>query len=211
MTVDGVEQLIALRAVLGLGAALVMPATLSTITGTFAAAQRVKAVSLWAGVAGGSAVLGLLSSGVLLGFWSWRSIFALNVVLALVAIVGTLRVVPESADPEAPKLDLVGAALAVVGLVSLVYSIIEAPTYGWTARPHPGRTGRGRRGPGRVRVRRAASYSPHARPAHLHQPRTVGREPDDLRAVLRVLRLRLRGPAVPPARPRLLGTRTRPC
>ena len=74
-------------------------------------------MSLWAGVAGGSAVLGLLSSGVLLEFWSWRSIFALNVVLAGVAILGTLRVVPESADPEAPKLDLVGAALAVVGLV----------------------------------------------------------------------------------------------
>jgi EmrB/QacA subfamily drug resistance transporter len=133
MTVDGAEQLIALRAVLGLGAALVMPATLSTITGTFAPAERVKAVSVWAGVAGASAVLGLLCSGVLLEFWSWRSIFALNVVLAVVAIVGTLRVVPESADPEAPKLDVIGAGLAVVGLVTLVFSIIEAPNYGWGA------------------------------------------------------------------------------
>jgi EmrB/QacA subfamily drug resistance transporter len=133
MTVDGAHELIALRAVLGLGAALVMPATLSTITGTFSAEQRVKAVSVWAGVAGGSAVLGLLCSGVLLEFWSWRSIFALNVVLAAAAIVGTLRVVPESADPAAPKLDLVGALLAVVGLVAVVFSIIEAPTYGWDA------------------------------------------------------------------------------
>ena len=133
MTVDGAHELIALRAVLGLGAALVMPATLSTITGTFPSAQRVKAVSVWAGVAGGSAVLGLLCSGVLLEFWSWRSIFALNVVLAFAAVIGTLRVVPESADPAAPKLDLVGALLAVVGLVTLVFSIIEAPTYGWDA------------------------------------------------------------------------------
>jgi len=133
MTADGARELIALRAVLGLGAALVMPATLSTITGTFSAAQRVKAVSVWAGVAGASAVLGLLCSGVLLEFWSWRSIFALNVVLAGVAIIGTLRVVPESADPAAPRLDLVGAALAAVGLFTLVFSIIEAPTYGWSA------------------------------------------------------------------------------
>ena len=61
MTVDGAHELIALRAVLGVGAALVMPATLSTITGTFSAAQRTKAVSIWAGVAGASAVLGMLA------------------------------------------------------------------------------------------------------------------------------------------------------
>ena len=91
MTVDSAHELIALRAVLGLGAALVMPATLSTITGTFAAAERTKAVSIWAGVAGASAVLGVLASGTLLEFWSWRSVFALNVVLAAIAIIGTLR------------------------------------------------------------------------------------------------------------------------
>ena len=133
MTADGAHELIALRAVLGVGAALVMPATLSTITGTFTAAERTKAVSIWAGVAGASAVLGVLASGTLLEFWSWRSVFALNVVLAAIAIIGTLRVVPESADPDAPRLDIPGALLAVVGLFALVYSIIEAPTHGWTA------------------------------------------------------------------------------
>jgi EmrB/QacA subfamily drug resistance transporter len=131
MTAGSAPQLIALRAVLGLGAALVMPATLSTITGTFPAAQRTRAVSVWAAVAGGSAVLGLLSSGVLLEFWSWRSVFALNVVLAIVALAGTLRFVPESADPNAPRLDFGGAVLAVAGLVVLVFSIIEAPDQGW--------------------------------------------------------------------------------
>jgi EmrB/QacA subfamily drug resistance transporter len=133
MTASGAHELIALRALLGVGAALVMPATLSTITGTFAAEQRTKAVSIWAGVAGASAVLGVVASGTLLEFWSWRSVFALNIVLAVVAIAGTLKVVPESADSDAPKLDIPGALIAVVGLVTVVYSIIEAPTYGWTA------------------------------------------------------------------------------
>jgi EmrB/QacA subfamily drug resistance transporter len=133
MTAGGAHELIALRAVIGVGAALVMPATLSTITGTFSAAERTKAVSIWAGVAGGSAVLGILASGALLELFSWRSVFALNIALAVAAILGTLRFVPESADPDAPRLDVPGALIAVVGLFVLVYSIIEAPTNGWTS------------------------------------------------------------------------------
>jgi EmrB/QacA subfamily drug resistance transporter len=133
MTAHSATELIALRAVLGLGAALVMPATLSTITGTFPPAQRTRAVSVWAAVAGGSAVLGLLCSGILLEFWSWRSVFALNVVLAVAAIAGTVRAVPESADDNAPRLDLVGAIIAVIGMVALVFSVVEAPDYGWAS------------------------------------------------------------------------------
>lgn len=132
MAAGGAHELIALRAVIGVGAALVMPSTLSTITGTFDADKRTQAVSIWAGVAGASAVLGVVAAGTLLEFWSWRSVFALNVVLALVAIIGTLRVVPESADPDAPRLDVAGALIAVTGLFVLVYSVIEAPTHGWT-------------------------------------------------------------------------------
>jgi len=131
MTAHSANELIGLRAVIGLGAALVMPATLSTITGTFASEQRTRAVSVWAAVAGGAAVLGLLVSGIVLQVWSWPSVFGLNVVLAAVAIAGTLRFVPESADPAAPRLDISGAILAVLGLVALVYSIIEAPSQGW--------------------------------------------------------------------------------
>ncbi|WP_235498246.1 MFS transporter [Frankia sp. R43] len=125
--------LIALRAVLGAGAALVMPATLSTITATFPADQRPRAVGAWTGVAGASALLGVLTSGLLLEFWSWRSVFGLNVALAVVALAATLRVIPESADPSAPRLDLFGALLTVVGLGVTVYSVIEAPTEGWTS------------------------------------------------------------------------------
>src|SRR5580700_3199145 len=131
MTAHSATELIGLRAVLGLGAALVMPATLSTITGTFASEQRTRAVSIWAAVAGGAAVLGLLTSGIVLEVWSWPSVFGLNVILAAAAIAGTIRFVPESADPAAPRLDVSGAVLAVIGMVTLVYSIIEAPSHGW--------------------------------------------------------------------------------
>jgi EmrB/QacA subfamily drug resistance transporter len=133
MTAHSATELIGLRAVMGAGAALVMPATLSTITGTFASDQRTRAVSVWAAVAGGSAVLGLLVAGTILEVWSWPAVFGLNVVLAAAAIVGTVRFVPESADPDTPRLDLSGALMAVLGLVALVYSIIEAPSEGWTS------------------------------------------------------------------------------
>jgi len=133
MTAHSAAELIGLRAVLGLGAALVMPATLSTITGTFPGEQRTRAVSVWAAVAGGAAVLGLLTSGILLQEWSWPSVFGLNVVLACVAIAGTIRFVPESGDPETPRVDITGAILAVIGIVALVYSVIEAPSQGWAS------------------------------------------------------------------------------
>ncbi len=131
MAVTSPDMLIALRAVIGLGAAFVMPATLSTITATFPDSERARAVGVWAGVAGASALLGVLVSGALLTTFSWQSVFGVNVALAIVAIVGTLRVVPESADPDAPRLDVVGAVIAVVGLVAFVFSVIEAPTAGW--------------------------------------------------------------------------------
>jgi EmrB/QacA subfamily drug resistance transporter len=131
MTTTSADALIGLRGLIGLGAALVMPATLSTITGTFPPAERSKAVGVWAGVAGGSAVIGLLCSGILLELFSWRSVFAFNVVLAVIAIAGAIRYVPESSQPDAPAVDKGGAVFATVGLVALVFSIIEAPDEGW--------------------------------------------------------------------------------
>ncbi|WP_197275106.1 MFS transporter [Luteipulveratus halotolerans] len=125
------STLIAFRALLGVGAALVMPATLSTITATFPPAERVRGVAVWSGVAGAGAVLGLLLSGALLEWFSWRSVFWINVVLATVALVGTARVVPESSAPDEASRDVVGAVLSVAGLGVLVYALIEAPTHGW--------------------------------------------------------------------------------
>jgi EmrB/QacA subfamily drug resistance transporter len=133
MAISSANDLIVLRGLIGLGAALVMPATLSTITGTFPPAERTRAVGIWAGVAGGSSVLGLLCTGVLLEWFSWRAAFAVNVVLAAVALAGTIRFVPESSQPGAPRVDTGGALLATIGLVALVFSIIEAPDAGWLA------------------------------------------------------------------------------
>src|SRR6202050_4394607 len=119
MTVSDANELIVLRGLIGLGAAFVMPATLSTITGTFPPAERTKAVGVWAAVAGGSAILGLLCCGVLLHWFSWRAAFAVNVVLAVIALAGAVRFVPESSQPDAPELDKGGALLATVGVVGL--------------------------------------------------------------------------------------------
>ena len=133
MTASSANELIFLRGLIGLGAALVMPATLSTITGTFPPAARTRAVSVWAAVAGGSALLGLLGTATLLQWFSWQSAFAVNVVLAAVAVAGTIWFVPESSHPDAPRLDKPGAVLAVAGLSALVFSIIEAPEAGWAS------------------------------------------------------------------------------
>jgi EmrB/QacA subfamily drug resistance transporter len=132
MMVSQPVSLIVIRGILGVGAALVMPSTLSIITTTHPKEERAQAVGVWAGVAGGSAILGLLCAGTLLEFFSWPSVFGLNAVLALISIVATLVVVPESSDANKARLDPVGALLSMVGLAGLVYAIIEGPDRGWT-------------------------------------------------------------------------------
>src|SRR6476619_6157003 len=124
-------QPIVLRALMGIGAAAIMPTTLSVITTSFPEADRPKAIGVWVGVAGGGAVLGLLGSGLLLEFFSWSSFFGLNVVLAGLALVGTVLVVPGSVDADPPRLDLVGAALSLVAVGGTVFGIIEGPERGW--------------------------------------------------------------------------------
>ena len=125
-------QLIAVRAVMGVGAAMIMPTTLSIITATFPPETRDRAVGVWAGVAGGSALVGLLAAGLLLEAFNWPSVFGLNAVLALTGAVLTLRFVPAGETEPAP-LDGVGAALSALGLGGLVYGFIEGPNRGWTS------------------------------------------------------------------------------
>jgi EmrB/QacA subfamily drug resistance transporter len=125
--------LIALRAALGVAAALIMPVTLSVITTVFPPEERGKAVGTWVGVAAGGGVIGLLTSGILLHFFSWQSIFALNVVLATLALAGTLAVVPATREARPPRLDPIGALISVLSLVVLVFGMIEGPEHGWTS------------------------------------------------------------------------------
>lgn len=125
------ELLVVLRGVLGAGAAMVMPATLSTITATFPPEERVKGVAVWTGLAGASAVLGLLAAGILLEFWGWQAVFGLNVTMAVLTIVGTLRVVPETRHDGKVGLDPVGTVLSIGAIGAIVYGLIEAPTEGW--------------------------------------------------------------------------------
>jgi len=129
--VEDAAALVGLRAVMGVGAALVMPTTLSVITTSFPEEERGRAVGVWVGVAGGGAVIGLFGSALLLEFFSWNSFFALNVVLAVLALVGALVFVPSSRDAGAPTLDVVGALLSLTGVVALVFGIIEGPVRGW--------------------------------------------------------------------------------
>jgi len=131
MLVSDPTALIAVRAMMGLGAAAIMPTTLSVITTSFPEAERPRAIGVWVGIAGGGAVLGLFASGLLLEFFAWQSFFALNVVLAAVALVGVLAVVPASRDEQPPALDIVGAVLSLVAVAAAVYAIIEGPTQGW--------------------------------------------------------------------------------
>lgn len=131
MFVEAPTTLIALRALMGVGAALVMPTTLSIITNVFPPEERGRAVGVWAGVAGGGAVIGLLLSGTLLEWFSWPAVFATSVVLAVVAAAATVAIVPSSRSSSVVRLDPVGALLSSLGLLALVYSIIEAPQRGW--------------------------------------------------------------------------------
>jgi EmrB/QacA subfamily drug resistance transporter len=123
--------LIALRVAMGIGAAFVMPVTLSVITTIFPPEERGKAVGTWVGVAAGGGVLGLVTSGLLLEWLTWPSIFVLNVVLATLALAGTLAIVPATRELRPPRLDPVGTLISVSALAALVYGITEAPTRGW--------------------------------------------------------------------------------
>ena len=132
----GVGQLVIARAVMGGAAAFIMPATLSILTNTFTnARERAMAIGIWSGVVGIGVVLGPLAGGFLLDHFWWGSVFIVNVPIAVGAIAAARLLVSESRDPHAQRVDWIGGVLSVVGLVSLVTAIIEAPNHGWTSLP----------------------------------------------------------------------------
>ena len=126
------DHLVGTRALMGVGAALVMPATLSILTAVFPPAERAKAIAIWAGLAGSGAAIGPVAAGLLLERFWWGSVFLLNVPVVVLALVAGRVLVPRSKDPDQAPLDPRGAGLSIVGLGALLYAIIEAPVHGVT-------------------------------------------------------------------------------
>jgi EmrB/QacA subfamily drug resistance transporter len=126
------DALIGWRVLTGVGAALIMPGTLSTITSVFPPEGRAKAVGVWAGFAGAGGILGMLVGGALLERWFWGSIFVVSAIVAAAALVATLLTVPESREGDHVGLDPWGAVLSVLGIGGLVLGIIEGPSRGWS-------------------------------------------------------------------------------
>jgi EmrB/QacA subfamily drug resistance transporter len=124
---------IAGRAIMGFGAAFVMPATLSILTNVFPPHERGRAIAIWAGVSGGGAAIGPVASGLLLEHFSWGSVFLVNVPIIALALGAGYVLLPKSKDPQPDRLDPTGALLSIAGLSALVYAIIEAPHRGWAS------------------------------------------------------------------------------
>jgi|tagenome__1003787_1003787.scaffolds.fasta_scaffold20969362_3 EmrB/QacA subfamily drug resistance transporter len=131
LILDSPLQIIAARAVAGAGAAFVMPATLSLLTTVYPPEHRIKAVGIWAGVAGSGGVVGLLGTGLLLHVWDWQSIFWALAGCGVVLFLLTLTIA-ESREGDAPPLDWVGAVTIGAAVAVFVFGILEAPTRGWT-------------------------------------------------------------------------------
>jgi EmrB/QacA subfamily drug resistance transporter len=129
---DGPSALIVARAVMGIGAAMVFPSTLSLITNVFTERrERALAIGLWGAITGVAIALGPIVGGWLLEVFGWRSIFFAMAPIAALAGVLVVAYVPTSRDPRAPRTDRAGFALSTATITLLVYTIIEAPSQGW--------------------------------------------------------------------------------
>ena len=128
-------QLIAARAAMGLGGAVVMPQTLSIITNVFEPAERPRALGIWAGAVGLAVAIGPAIGGLLLSRFWWGSVFLINVPIVAAALAGLILIVPESRDPHPGRVDIVGVLLSVAGLALLCYGIIQGGDAGdWASR-----------------------------------------------------------------------------
>ena len=129
---SGTGMLIAARVVMGLGAAFVMPATLSILNSVFPPRERPQAIAAWSAVAGVGIVIGPTLGGLLLSHFWWGSVFLINIPLVALALAGVLLTVPETAEPGRGRLDFTGTLMIAGALFLIVDAIIEAPTRGWT-------------------------------------------------------------------------------
>jgi len=126
------NSLIGFRALMGVGGAFIMPATLSVVTNVFHdPKERGRAIGVWAGVSALGLALGPVTGGFLLEHFWWGSVLLVNVPVVIVALVGGFLLIPDSRDPSAPRVDVPGALLSMAGLAVLLWGLIEGPTKGW--------------------------------------------------------------------------------
>ncbi len=125
--------LIGCRALMGVGAALIMPATLSLLTSVFPPQERSRAIAVWAGFAGAGGAIGPVMGGLLLSRFWYGSVFFIAVPIAAVAFAMIFVLAPNSKEQASTALDPIGAALSIVGFSALLFSIIEGPENGWTS------------------------------------------------------------------------------
>jgi EmrB/QacA subfamily drug resistance transporter len=128
------DRLIAARAFMGIGAAAIMPSTLSILTNVFTeAGERARAIGFWSGISGLGLAVGPVAGGWLMAHYWWGSVFLINVPIALVGFVAVMWLVPNSKDPASKRPDPVGSGLSIFGMALLLWGIIEAPTRAWTS------------------------------------------------------------------------------
>ena len=131
---DSTSGLIIGRGLMGIGAALVFPATLAIVIDVFRdPTERAKAIGVWSAVSGAAVAFGPVTGGFLLEHFWWGSVFLINVPIVIIALVLGWRFVPESRDPEAKRIDVPGFLLSITFVSLLVYTIIEGPHQGWTS------------------------------------------------------------------------------
>ena len=196
--VDETAMLIAARAIMGIGAAVVMPATLSLLVATFPRSERGKAVTAWAATSGVAVAVGPLVAGWLLEDHDWGSTFLINVPIAALAVVGALVLVPPSKAEDMGRIDYVGGLLSILTLGSLIYGAIEGPHSG-----SRGSDGRGRCRPGRVRGLGAAPSAPNAERAQIRAAAVHWFDARSAGLLLRTVRGALLCDTISAIRPRL--------
>ncbi len=126
------EMVIALRAALGIGGAMVMPTTLSMIRTIFTdGAERAKALAIWSVIAGCGTVVGPVVGGALLNYFNWHAAFLVNVPFVAIAIIGGITLLPEAKSTNPPKWDVLATALTISGMVAIVWSIKQLGKHGW--------------------------------------------------------------------------------
>ena len=129
--IDTPAMLLAARAVQAVGAAMIMPSTISTVNAVFRGRHRAMAFGIWGAVISGAAAIGPLAGGALTQWASWRWIFFVNLPIGIVLVAAAFAFVPETRGNTRPGFDYFGLFLSATGLGTLVFAIIEGPQYGW--------------------------------------------------------------------------------